>query len=231
MGPIFYFPYFIFILILFFLLVLLLFGLIKIGLFVIAFHKLGLTGLQTFLLLITTLIGSGINLPLFSREISFAPYEMEEDFYSKFFRHVRYYRADFSKQIIALNVGGGLIPIFLSFYFISQIGVSLELGLCFLIVSLACYKLARPIPGVGIGIPFLAPPLITVLATWILAPADIAPQVAYISGTLGTLVGADILHLLNPSEQNKLVSPILSIGGAGTFDGIFLCGIIAVLLA
>lgn len=232
MNPFFYFPFFLLIIFLFFLLILVIFGLVKIGLIVIAFHKLGLTGFQTFLLLLATLFGSGINLPLYKRDIYVPSFKLEEDVFSVFFRHLRPYReTTLSKQIIALNVGGGLIPLLLSFYFLSQIGVSLELGLCFLGVSLACYKLARPIPGVGIGIPFLLPPLLTVLFTWIFAPSEIAPQVAYISGTLGTLVGADILHLLNPKEQDKLISPVLSIGGAGTFDGIFLCGIIAVLLA
>jgi uncharacterized membrane protein len=48
---------------------------------------------------------------------------------------------------------------------------------------------------------------------------------------LGTLLGADILHLANTRTLNRLRSPMLSIGGAGTFDGIFLTGILAVLLA
>jgi uncharacterized membrane protein len=53
-------------------------------------------------------------------------------------------------------------------------------------------------------------------------------MVAYISGTLGVLIGADLLHLRHLAA---LRSPVVSIGGAGTFDGIFLTGIIAVLLA
>jgi uncharacterized membrane protein len=55
-----------------------------------------------------------------------------------------------------------------------------------------------------------------------------APTVAYISGTVGTLIGADILNL---KKIEKLGAPIASIGGAGTFDGIFLNGILAVLLS
>ncbi|HEV2170401.1 MAG TPA: DUF1614 domain-containing protein, partial [Candidatus Binatus sp.] len=52
--------------------------------------------------------------------------------------------------------------------------------------------------------------------------------VAYISGVLGTLVGADLLNLRNLTD---LGAPVASIGGAGTFDGIFMTGIVAVLLA
>jgi uncharacterized membrane protein len=52
--------------------------------------------------------------------------------------------------------------------------------------------------------------------------------VAYVSGVLGTLIGADLLNL---NRISKLGAPVASIGGAGTFDGVFLSGIIAVILA
>jgi uncharacterized membrane protein len=51
--------------------------------------------------------------------------------------------------------------------------------------------------------------------------------VAYVSGTLGTLIGADLTNL---HSIGKLGAPVASIGGAGTFDGVFLSGLIAVLL-
>ena len=56
---------------------------------------------------------------------------------------------------------------------------------------------------------------------------EAAPPLAYISGTLGVLIGADLMRL---RDVRKLATPFASIGGAGTFDGIFLTGIIAVLL-
>jgi uncharacterized membrane protein len=51
---------------------------------------------------------------------------------------------------------------------------------------------------------------------------------AYIGGSLGTLVGADLLNL---GRVQGLGAPMVSIGGAGTFDGIFLTGVLAVLIA
>lgn len=54
------------------------------------------------------------------------------------------------------------------------------------------------------------------------------PALAYIAGSLGTLIGGDLMNLKN---LQSLGAPIVSIGGAGTFDGVFLTGIIAVLLA
>jgi uncharacterized membrane protein len=55
-----------------------------------------------------------------------------------------------------------------------------------------------------------------------------AAPLAYISGSLGTLIGADLLNL---GRVEGLGAPVASIGGAGTFDGIFLTGILAVLIA
>jgi uncharacterized membrane protein len=45
---------------------------------------------------------------------------------------------------------------------------------------------------------------------------------------VGTLVGADLLNL---GRLRGVGAPVASIGGAGTFDGIFVTGIVAVLLA
>ena len=45
---------------------------------------------------------------------------------------------------------------------------------------------------------------------------------------MGTLIGADLLNLTRLAE---IGAPALSIGGAGTFDAVFLTGIIAGLLA
>ena len=45
---------------------------------------------------------------------------------------------------------------------------------------------------------------------------------------LGVLIGADLMRM---KDIRRIGTPIASIGGAGTFDGIFLTGIIAVLLA
>jgi uncharacterized membrane protein len=222
-NPFFFLPFFILIFIVFFFLVLLVFGLIQIGAITIAFAKLGLTGGQVFLLLLGSLFGSMINIPVYKKPYSGPDVDLEM---GPMFGHYKIPRYQMQtrpgEQIIAVNFGGAFIPAFLSVYFILQTGLS---------PGLVTYKAARPVQGVGIGVPFLLPPLITVLATWFFAPAGQEPQVAYISGSLGTLLGADILHILNPATMKNIRAPVLSVGGAGTFDGIFLAGILAVLLA
>jgi uncharacterized membrane protein len=89
-----------------------------------------------------------------------------------------------------------------------------------------CYLLAQPVRGVGLVMPGLVPPVVAAAAALILAPAD-APPVAFIAGVLGPLLGADLLHL---RDVSRIASAMMSIGGAGTFDGILgsRCGLLGV---
>jgi uncharacterized membrane protein len=72
-----------------------------------------------------------------------------------------------------------------------------------------------------------APVVTTAILAFILS-REYAARLAYIGGSMGTLIGADLLNL---DKISGLGAPVASIGGAGTFDGIFLTGIQAVLLA
>ena len=85
-------------------------------------------------------------------------------------------------------------------------------------------------PGLGIAVPALLPGLFAVATARLLHPAAIA-GLAYVAGTLGTLAGADLANPANLAKVRRTGAPVVSIGGAGTFDGVFLAGIIAVLLA
>jgi uncharacterized membrane protein len=75
--------------------------------------------------------------------------------------------------------------------------------------------------------PALVPPIVAVMSALVLAPVQ-APPVAFIAGVLGPLLGADLLHL---REIPRISTGMASIGGAGTFDGIVLSGILAAYLA
>ena len=216
---------FLFVLLLFFVLGFL-FVFIHVGLITIAAGKIGLTPNQVFLFLLASLLGSHVNLPLTRVRREADPLE---ETLVRFFG-VPYVVPRLSEEaytVIALNVGGGLIPVLLSLYLWVKNGLFLAPLLGTILLSYVCYRLARPVPGVGIAVPFLIPPLVAALFAILAAPHK-APAVAYISGTLGTLIGADLLHL---RDIPRLRTPVASIGGAGTFDGIFLTGIVAVLLA
>lgn len=213
-------------LLIFFLLILLLIVLIQVGIFSIALEKLGLSPFSTFLLLFSSLIGSTVNLPLFRIQSTAQHINNIQTIRQGLFpgRSIPFT----GKTIIAINVGGALIPIIFSIYLMQM--HELDLGhvlLALLIVSSMSYLLSRPIAGVGIGIPiFVAPFTAAIAALWI-DPEHSAP-LAYVCGTLGVLIGADVLRL---NSVRTLGTPVAAIGGAGTFDGIFITGIVAVLLA
>src|SRR5260370_27409540 len=97
------------------------------------------------------------------------------------------------------------------------------------IVTLVVHGCARPIRGLGIATPMLIPPIAAALCGYVLGGSDShRDAVAFISGVMGTLIGADLLNL---GRLRDLGAPVASIGGAGTFPGIFLTGIVAVPLA
>ncbi len=232
-GPMFSLPTVLFLGVIFFVLIVFLFIFVQVGLVTVAFSKLGLTPGQGFLLLIATLLGSGLNIPVFRSErlvpdVSFRRVRL-------FNPHSGAFQAAESKsltnQVVAVNLGGCVIPVLLSLSLLARNGFDFSILLCVAVVSAAAYGLARPVPGVGIGIPVLIPPLITAFAAILFVPGEMAPIAAYVAGSLGTLIGADLLHLATPATRKVLDAPVVSIGGAGTFDGIFITGILAVLLS
>lgn len=254
-------------LLLIFLVVLVLFGLfiwLPVSILAAAFGKLGLTGMQGVVVFLATVLGSNVNIPLHrgTRLVRGTAASASRLFRMQRMRPGRFTAGQtpfgqsplgqspfgpaqddellLSEQVVAMNVGGCLVPCLLSGWFLWQMQATGQLGgwvaLCVVISALACYLLARPTPGIGIAVPVLLPPAIAALTAILLVPElpgheSLAPRVAYMAGTLGTLIGADILHLLNRRTWALLDAPLLSIGGAGTYDGIFLAGIIAVLLA
>jgi uncharacterized membrane protein len=129
--------------------------------------------------------------------------------------------------VIAVNVGGAVIPTIMSFYLVIRYQLWLKAALAVVAIAFVIHSMATPVPGIGIAVPVLAPVLTTAILAFILS-REYAPPLAYVGGSMGTLVGADLLNL---DKINGLGAPVASIGGAGTFDGIFLTGILAVLLA
>ncbi len=186
----------------------------------ISFVKLGIPRSLVFLLFLSILVGSLINIPVWSS------HDLEP---GGFFRwgHVFFFQPpEVTTTVVAVNVGGALIPILLSVYLLPKAPL-LRTGLALAIVSSVAYLLSRVEPGVGITLPAFVPPLVSAGVALILAWRRAAP-VAYISGTMGILIGADLLNL---REVIDMGGGFLSIGGAGVFDGIFLTGIIAAFLS
>ena len=193
--------------------------LIFLNIITISFGKLGLSSESAIALLLAALIGSLINIPVSRRRIA---YERPRPFYSRFFF---YLPPAVTRQVIAVNVGGAIIPVGFALYLLPRVPMVPTL-IVTAVVIIATRLLAKPVSGVGIVIPAWIAPIISAGLAFLLARDNPAP-VAYISGVLGTLIGAD---LLNWPRFKKLGAQLISIGGAGVFDGIFLSGIIAALI-
>jgi len=129
--------------------------------------------------------------------------------------------------VLAVNVGGAVIPTLMSAYLVIRYQLWLKAALATAAIAFVIHSMATPVPGIGIAVPVFAPVVTTAILAFILSREYAAP-LAYIGGSMGTLIGADLLNL---DRISGLGAPVASIGGAGTFDGIFLTGILAVLLA
>lgn len=131
------------------------------------------------------------------------------------------------RTTIAVNVGGAIVPSAVAIYLICHDRLRLSVLLATLAVTAVVFAVARPVPSVGIVTPALVPAVSAALVAIGLGGHAIAAT-AYVAGTFGTLVGADMLNL---PRVRSVRAPVVSIGGAGTFDGVFLTGLAAVLLA
>jgi uncharacterized membrane protein len=192
----------------------------------IAVAKLGLSTNVALFLFAAIVIGGTINLPLYKVE---SQVEIIDNFSNLWVR--QFFGIPLPKvrrqTIVALNVGGGLIPVLVALYQFRHAN-SLAIILVTAIVTIVSYYAAHIVPGIGIQMnPLLAPITAAIASAFITRGIHTAP-VAFAGGVLGTLIGADILHL---KEIQRMTPGVLSIGGAGVFDGIALCGLFALLLS
>jgi uncharacterized membrane protein len=197
---------------------------VQIGLVQITFEKLGLSERSAFLLLFSSLVGSNINMPLFTVRAEAAPPPMDPNLMA-FLRRAGLIVP--GRTVIAVNVGGCVIPVAFCVYLIAHFPLNaFQIILGTAVVAAVSFAFSRPIGKLGIGMPALIAPVTAALTASALATAN-AAALAYVSGVLGVLIGADMLHMADIRRTGAYVA---SIGGAGTFDGIFLTGLLAVLL-
>jgi uncharacterized membrane protein len=250
-------------------------ALIELNILRYAYERMGVSRQYVFLLLFASLVGSYVNIPVYH----LPPEEVRRDKVAvDRFGFIHYVIPSVEKwpgTVVAVNLGGAVIPTLLSIYLIIRNRLFFRGLIGVAIVALIVHWLAYPVKGVGIAVPIFIPPIAAALVAVLLAQIHIpeplamrgtvpfsspsqnpyvspegvnagdepsgevprrsggplesvAPALAYVIGSLGTLIGADLMNLGN---IQGLGAPIASIGGAGTFDGIFLTGILAVLLA
>jgi len=179
------------------------------------------------LILVGTFVGASVNIPLWHVKRLKKVLDTEEVQFFWITYRIPRIKVEEVSTLIAINLGGALIPSVVSLYLLSTHLQAIPYALLgVLLTAIVVHLVARRVPGLGIATPAFIPPIAAALAAYILAPS--APNIiAYVSGTLGTLIGADLTNLRGIGE---LRTPMASIGGAGTFDGVFLAGVIAVIL-
>jgi uncharacterized membrane protein len=190
-----------------------------------AYMKLGLGPGMAMLLLLGSLIGSYFNIP-----VTMLPGQNIRsgeiiDFFGM--QYVVPLVQHWPGTVLAVNVGGAVIPTMMSTYLVLRYQLWLRAAIAVVVIAFVIHAMATPVRGVGIAVPVFAPVVVTAILAFLLSREYAAP-LAYIGGSMGTLIGADLMNL---GKITGLGAPVASIGGAGTFDGIFLTGILAVLLA
>ena len=190
-----------------------------------AYERMGISSRYAMWILLLTLLGSSINIPLAElppeRVISGRVVHIHG------MRYVVPVVHHWPATVLAINVGGALIPILLSLYLALKNRLTTKSAIAVAAVALVVHQLAQPVRGVGITLPIFIPPIVAVGCALVLSWRQAGP-LAYVGGSMGTLIGADLMNL---GKIQGLGAPVASIGGAGTFDGVFLVGIVAVLLA
>jgi uncharacterized membrane protein len=198
--------------------------LVELRILAYAYRKIGIHPRYVFALMLLTLLGSQVNIPLYSVPVDRVVAPHVEWMFGRPYETPAIVQA--GNTVIALNVGGALIPSLLSLYLFFRTRMYGRMLVATAIVALVVNRLAQVVPGVGIAVPMLVPPLVAAAVALLLALRR-APPLAYVSGSMGALIGADVLNL---ARVGTMGAPIVAIGGAGTFDGVFLSGIIAGLL-
>jgi len=200
-------------------------------------EHLGLPQRYFWAITLLSLIGSYVNLPLAILESqSQVPYFEQVESFGILYEIPK---IDVSRKqtLVMINLGGAIIPTVISLYMLYSIywlspnpllTVAKTL-IVLVIVTLNTHQSAQIVEGLGITTPAWGPPTMTAFVVFLInyfSPVYYPMQIAYIGGTLGALIGADLLNL----GKIAGVGPVVSIGGAGTFDGVYLTGLMSVLL-
>jgi uncharacterized membrane protein len=190
-----------------------------------AFVRLGLSRKAALALLWLSLIGSAVNIPV-AQVHNESP--KQDEFVDAFgLTYVVPRVVEQGRTVVAINVGGAVIPVLLCVYLIARLGLQPGLVAALVVVTGVVHIISYPVKGVGIAMPPLIAPLVAA-GCGLLLDRQRAPRTAFVAGAMGTLIGAD---LMNVGSFDSMGAPVVSIGGAGTFDGVFATGVVAVLLA
>ena len=199
--------------------------LIELNLVQYAYQKIGIKKNYVFAILLLSLLGSAINIPVAVLSGQDVLSNGTVDFFGM--RYVVPEVEHWPGTVLAVNLGGAVIPFLLSLYLVIRNRIFVKAVGAVAVVAAVAQSSATPIPGIGIAVPVFLPGAVAAAVGWLIS-REKAAALAYVGGSLGTLIGADLMNL---SKIEARGAPVASLGGAGTYDGVFVAGIFAVLLA
>jgi uncharacterized membrane protein len=215
-------------------LIIVLIPLLVLGIIGAAFTKLGFSWITAIAVVLLMFFGSYVNIPL---------YRIKRDMVRIYPYTTAVSGSDSPwpadpvwETLVSINLGGAILPVCISLYLLHQAmsitGTSLlvPVGAGILLVAFVTFFATRPVPGAGLRVPLFIPALTALVMGMILFGGAGIPAtvVAFVSGTIGTLVGGNIVQLYRIRDLDV---PDMSIGGTGTFSAIFICCILPALIA
>ncbi len=190
---------------------------------------LGLSVFESVALYMTILIGGVVNLPVFE----FKSRRDSEQRYASYLG-TKYPLPVWHghNTVVSVNLGGCMFTLLASAYFALSLQPMTVL-LSTTIVALCVFLLSKPSHSVGFYVPAYVPPLIATgvaLLGLTLYGGGLynCARLAFVCGTVGTILGTTVLNVL---RLKKLSTSSISAGGFGTFDGIFLTGVLSTIVA
>src|SRR5207249_5235702 len=157
-----------------------------------AYRKVGVRPRYAFAVMLVSLLGSAVNIPPYSvptrRLVS--PHEV-----SMFGRtYIVPETLEEGATLVALNVGGALIPILVSIYLLLRTRMYGRMLIGVALVAAVVHSLAHIVPGIGIAVPMIAPPLVAAAVGPVLSFRG-APPIASVAWSLCTVICGFLLDL------------------------------------
>ncbi|HWO34846.1 MAG TPA: DUF1614 domain-containing protein, partial [Candidatus Acidoferrum sp.] len=166
--------------------------LIQINVLRYVYTRLGISSGTALLLLFASLLGSYINIPVWEFQEREVRSGQEVIFFGV--HYVVPVVIEWPSTVVAVNVGGAVMPTLLSLYLLFKNHLWIRGIVTTALVAVIVYMLAYPVQGVGIAVPIFIPPVVTAIVAVLIA-REHAAVLAYVGGSLGTLIGADLLNL------------------------------------
>jgi len=182
-------------------------------------------------LLAIVLLTSGIEIPVARKRMRKPDYTVEsvnllEEIYSVELERDFSDKLRFFNTAITLNLGGFLIPLATALYFGITHPNLASVEICIITIAVI-YIITTFREGIGLVLPGYSG-VVPFALSILLAPSDIAAA-TFTAGVCGILIGlCAALSSINTEQQG---SPMISLGGAGSFQAIYMTMVLAALVS